>query len=302
MSCRSTPGGKAASAAATAISGRSADDASRLIHKIRRELRNNLDYEIRPAQLHEVTEVLHNLLWQVRNDDMLTQARKRRVVNRLDTAVEAYVTRTASLPTNDTVEAWKTLAPRMVELSVREQAATTTATTTTTTTTTTATATTTITTTTTREKPYHRRFQHFNTGTVEATEKLFEARPSQLSPQERDIVFRTWVTKVSDAYGMEQPKFNWDVEADDVGGGYYQVDNHSINMSPEHPSVITLIHETRHALQYKEPGAPIASDDVQVLEADARAWSLSLYYTVRPALFERLVRAGRVLHVNADEL
>jgi hypothetical protein len=93
---------------------------------------------------------------------------------------------------------------------------------------------------------------------------------------------------------MERPAFHWDTAADNGGGGFYQRDNHSITMSPNHPSVITLIHETRHALQAKEKGAAMITQDV---ERDARAWSLSLYYQVRPNLLKRLVREGRVFHI-----
>lgn len=144
-------------------------------------------------------------------------------------------------------------------------------------------------------RTYHLRFRNFHRQTLIATQDLFRSRPSQLSPDERHIVFKNWVDKISDIYGMERPAFHWDEAADMGGGGFYRASDHSITMSPNHPSVITLIHETRHALQRKEKGAPMVSDD---LERDARAWSLSLYYKVRPNLLKRLVREGRVFHID----
>jgi hypothetical protein len=144
-------------------------------------------------------------------------------------------------------------------------------------------------------RTYHVRFRNFDRRALSATKELFRSRPSQLTPDERHIVFKNWVNKISDVYGMERPTFNWDTVADNGGGGFYQRHDHSITMSPNHPSVITLIHETRHALQAKEKGAPMITEDV---ERDARAWSLSLYYKVRPNLLKRLVREGRVFHID----
>lgn len=144
-------------------------------------------------------------------------------------------------------------------------------------------------------RTYHRRFRNFHRAALEATDELFRARPSQLEPDERKVVFKTWVDKISDIYGMERPTFYWDTAADMGGGGFYRLADHSITMSPNHPSVITLIHETRHALQHKEKGAPMITTDV---ERDARAWSLSLYYKVRPNLLKRLVQEGRVFHID----
>ena len=148
-------------------------------------------------------------------------------------------------------------------------------------------------------RPYHKRFRNFNARVVEATDALFSARPSQLSHEERDVVFRKWVNDVSEAYGMEPPSFRWSTEADFGGGGFYRPLDHSITMSPNHQSVTTLIHETRHALQTKGKGAPMISPDIEV---DARAWSLSLYYKVRPNLFKRLVREGRIFHISPADL
>ena len=128
---------------------------------------------------------------------------------------------------------------------------------------------------------YHLRFKNFNTKTIEETKTLFSARPSTLMPAERAIVFKNWVDKISEIYHMDTPTFYWDEEADYGGGGFYRHKDHSITMSPNHPSIVTLIHETRHALQIKEKGAPMVSDD---LERDARAWSLSLYYKTKPQL------------------
>lgn len=142
---------------------------------------------------------------------------------------------------------------------------------------------------------YHVRFTKFHIKTIEATKHLFTLRPSVLTHSERSNAFKEWVDTISEIYDMESPEFYWDEEADYGGGGYYRPLDHSITMSPNHPSIVTLIHETRHALQHKEKGAPMITEDI---ERDARAWSLSLYYKVKPNLFKRLVNEGRILHIN----
>lgn len=144
---------------------------------------------------------------------------------------------------------------------------------------------------------YHLRFQNFKQKTLQETKALFRARPSQLDEEARKNLFERWIEKVSAEYNMEAPQVFWDEEADYGGGGFYSLDSHSITLSPNRPSITTLLHEFRHALQAKECGPRMVSRDIEI---DARAWSLSLYYQCRPVLFERLVREGRIFHINPN--
>lgn len=147
------------------------------------------------------------------------------------------------------------------------------------------------------EYRYHLRFQNFKQSTLRETKALFRARPSQLDEKARKNLFENWITSVSNAYGMEVPTVHWDEEADYGGGGFYRPADHSITLSPNRPSITTLLHEFRHALQSKGCGPRKVSRDIEI---DARAWSLSLYYQCRPVLFERLVREGRILHISPN--
>ena len=147
-------------------------------------------------------------------------------------------------------------------------------------------------------RPYHRRFTKFHARTLAATEALFAARPSTLTVEARHEAFTKWVAEMSDIYRMPAPRLVWNAVADLSGGGFYTAAEHSITMSPNHPSVTTLMHEFRHAMQTID-GIPMVDEDIEV---DARAWSLSLYFTVRPALFTRLVREGRILHIDPQDL
>lgn len=145
------------------------------------------------------------------------------------------------------------------------------------------------------ENRYHVTFTNFHQQTIKETKRLFRSRPSQLDEDARKQAFQRWISQASAAYGMDEPRVIWDAEADYAGGGFYSPPRHSITLSPNRPSITTLLHEFRHALQAQDCGPGLVSKD---LEVDARAWSLSLYYQCRPVLFQRLVREGRLLHIN----
>lgn len=147
--------------------------------------------------------------------------------------------------------------------------------------------------------PYHKRFKNFNVKTLDATHALMRTRPSQLPEPTRKAVFEAWITEISNIYHMEKPKVIWDDDALNGGGGYYRLTDHSITLAPTRPSIITLIHEMRHALQFKHKGSGMVSEDVEI---DARAWSLSLYYKTRPKLFTKLVKQGKVFHITESDL
>lgn len=266
MSCRSTPGGRAVSAAATALTRRSADDASRLIHALRHEYTGE-DAES-PASVEDTVTVLQSMMFRTAQIARVGQARKATAVAKLSTAL-VHVASTGETPSKATLHAWEQL-PAAMELEAAAD-----------------------------HPPYHKRFARFHPRTLEATDALFSARPSRLTEEERDQAFRTWVKQASEVYGMEEPTFHWDVAADGGGGGFYRPSDHSITMSPNHPSVTTLLHEFRHALQHQQKGPGMVDEDVEV---DARAWSLSLYYQVRPRLFAKLVREGRLFHIDPADL
>lgn len=276
MSCRSSFGGRAACMHATMCGIPSAEQ-SRLLHAMQRSYRENAGDGGEPAALADVEDYLDRLETHARHLPGVSDTRRARLAAAISAARSEA--RGGSLPSRATLAAWESL-PAMAPPPASAQPATSS---------------------TPRggARPYHKRFTSFDQRTLDATDALFAARPSQMSPAERDVAFRQWVSTVSAVYDMEEPSFSWDTEADSGGGGYYRLADHSITMSPNHPSITTLIHEFRHALQHKEKGAPMVDRDVEV---DARAWSLSLYHRVRPRLFERLVREGRIFHITPDDL
>lgn len=148
--------------------------------------------------------------------------------------------------------------------------------------------------------PYHKVFSNFPNFVTSATDALFASRPSQLSHEEREVAFKSWMNALAEGYGIDNPTFNWYSERNQgvsFGGGYYQPSTHRLYVDEDIHSVTTFLHEYRHALQHL--GAEVSSNDVEI---DARAWSLSLYYTVRPELLTRLVKENRIFHIDPSLL
>lgn len=269
MSCRSTNGGRVACMHATML-GVPSTAQSALLHRLARDYEAEHAEATESASPDEVLAFFDQVETRCRHLPGVSDTKRERLLSLLSRARNDVAA--GDLPSRATLSAWESL-PSAGEAETRRQRE--------------------------RPRPYHLRFRNFDKRTIAATDALFSARPSRLSHEERDVAFRQWVEEVSDVYGMEPPSFEWSDDADDCGGGFYRPSDHSITMSRNHPSVTTLLHEFRHALQGANAGAPQVDSDVEV---DARAWSLSLYHQVRPQLFDRMVRAGRIFHISANDL
>lgn len=107
MSCRSTPGGSAASACATALSGGSADEVPEVMHRLRREHQSANPSAVTPTG-EEAAQVIENLAMRVRHSTGLTDARRTRVLNKAYAAAEA-LRRGEKVPDAHTLHAWKNI-------------------------------------------------------------------------------------------------------------------------------------------------------------------------------------------------
>lgn len=105
-----------------------------------------------------------------------------------------------------------------------------------------------------------------------------------------------WVQAVAGVYGFQIPALAFNRQA---GDGFYSPSKNEINMSK--PSIVTLIHEFRHAMQSKQVATGF-SRLARDVEHDARAWSLSLYFKVAPVSFRRLVAEGKIYHITMNDL
>lgn len=147
---------------------------------------------------------------------------------------------------------------------------------------------------------YHRRFKHFNKKTLRATEKLLKNWATN-SEEENLRKMRNWLKDVSEIYQINFPMLQVVANA---GAGCYSPQANKIFIKKL--SVVTLLHEFRHALQAQGrapqyvQGTP--PEERGGFEDDARAWSLSLYFKVAPRTFKRLATENQIFFVTAEDV
>lgn len=134
---------------------------------------------------------------------------------------------------------------------------------------------------------YHLAFTWFHPRTIDATERLFHSRPWVDTRRTRQEKYERWLQRTSAVYGVEAP-FLAIVPSENYDGAYWR----RTILLPRY-SVMTLLHEFRHHLQQHGDIGPFAG-----VEDDARAWSMSLFYRVRPELFRQGVATGAILHAQ----
>lgn len=149
-----------------------------------------------------------------------------------------------------------------------------------------------------KSKVYADVYQNIRKDVVEATKELIKAGiwKADVSNEDKAIFMGVWVQKVSAIYGMEPPKVYFIGGADGnrqynrTGGGCYFPSTHEMYIFKK-PSLTTLLHEFRHAMQNKLNVKEYKDD----CEHDARAWSCSLYRLSAPKAYKRAVEKG-ILH------
>ena len=149
--------------------------------------------------------------------------------------------------------------------------------------------------------PYHLRFTNFNQATLDATDAYFRSNPWKGDSAHKLAKAQRWVDTVAAIYGIDAPTVAIVEPAECSGMGCYLPTSNQIRLPKV--SVTTLLHEFRHAMQHLTPCRMVQAiyGDARH-EEDARAWSLSLFWLVRPDRFARMVSAGRILYVPADSM
>lgn len=138
---------------------------------------------------------------------------------------------------------------------------------------------------------YHLRFKNLHPNIIEVTETLFKSRPWRGTQGERHEKFSRWLREAAVVYGVPEPTFQVRRGMRTPPGTYAP---NRITLS--HYSVVTLFHEFRHHLQWHDEAAVFEPEE------DAKGWSCSLFYTVRPHLFRKAVREGRIYGVSPEDL
>lgn len=135
---------------------------------------------------------------------------------------------------------------------------------------------------------HHLQFKNFHRGILEATEDLFRSKPWRGGEAEQHEKFSRWLRHASAVYHVPEPTFRvWQSGRASYSGNTIVLGAYSVT---------SLFHEFRHHLQWHDDAAPFDP------EGDALGWSCSLFYTVRPKLFRKAVRAGRIAGVTPDDL
>jgi len=146
---------------------------------------------------------------------------------------------------------------------------------------------------------YHRTVTEYPAPLLEVTDRYFKQRPWRADWVDKA---QGWVTDAAEVYGLPGLTLRHTSPAEAAGSGCYLPILGEIRMPK--PSVVTLFHEFRHAIQHHRPSDVHYWLDptAQPAEDDARAWSLSLFHQVRPQLLASAVEAGSVFYIIPEDL
>lgn len=140
----------------------------------------------------------------------------------------------------------------------------------------------------------HLQFRNLNERTKVTTRTLFESGPWSGTDEEKIVKYEQWLKDTSRVYRVPVPTLEIDlsprVSSREDG---YEVGR--ITLAGW--SIVSLFHFYRHHLQAMGSVAAEPGDC-----SDAQAWSCSLFYSVRPRMFRKRVREGRIVGVNSDDL
>lgn len=130
-------------------------------------------------------------------------------------------------------------------------------------------------------------FPDLNRDVVEATHDLVKMKPWSLPRSEQQRAAFMWLSVASHAYGLVTPRLEFDGR---MRGnlGEYRAGVNVIRMQKF--SLVTLLHEFRHAMQAQLPRLALRG----TIEDDALAWSCSMFYKAAPRRFRRMLKAGRI--------
>lgn len=115
MSCRESLGGKAASAAATALTRRSADDVPQAMHRLRREFDQRHPDASRPSG-EDAAQALERLAWMVSQREDLPAWRRERVARKCARAAVA-LRAGRGVPSAAMLHAWASLPGELDRVS-----------------------------------------------------------------------------------------------------------------------------------------------------------------------------------------
>lgn len=137
----------------------------------------------------------------------------------------------------------------------------------------------------------HMKFRNIHRKARQAGETLFASRPWHGSEEERQSKYERFLLDAATVYGIPTPTLAVIPQGDVYG--YVAPNTIVLNKY----SVVSLFNAFRLHMQY------MGAVDVPFADLrDAQAWACSLFYTLRPIQFRKMVRAGRIRGVFATDL
>lgn len=137
----------------------------------------------------------------------------------------------------------------------------------------------------------HMQFKNVHKATRRAAKTLFDSKPWQGSDEDKQSKFERFLREAAAVYGVPQPSLSIVTGSEVVG----LVSPNTIVLDKY--SVTSLFNAFRQHMQYT------GAVDVEFLDRrDAQAWACSLFYMIRPILFRKRVREGRIMGVTPNDL
>lgn len=140
----------------------------------------------------------------------------------------------------------------------------------------------------------HLKFRNIRPTVRTATTTLFDAKPWREDDEVKHVLFNAWLRSVSESYGVPAPTLE---VIEDEGVGHSAVVYEWGRISLGGWSIISLMHGFRHHLQAMGSTSSEMGDCT-----DAQSWACSLFYLVRPVMFRKRVREGRIAGVKPWDL
>lgn len=161
---------------------------------------------------------------------------------------------------------------------------------------------------------YHLRYPDIDQPVKDATLKMIVGKHWRETDEQQIAAMTEWLETVSKHYGVETPTVKMDSRVPPQNGAYFPAPELTILLP--YYTVLTLLHEYRHHLQHTQEELihrfayvppvdeedPHPYTDTNSIQLDAVEWSCSLFFSVAPRRFRRMVNEGRVLYVTPEML
>lgn len=135
--------------------------------------------------------------------------------------------------------------------------------------------------------------------TVNATEKLFASHPWSGTDEEKQVKLNTWLSEMSGIENVKPPVFQLGGEEHLTAPGYIPETN--LIYLPK-VSIINLFWMWRLHKSYCKLGPKASPGAIKNELEDVTGWSASLFFKLRPKLFVKAVREGKIGFMKPNDV